>query len=201
MAMMGRYTSWCSGVKVGVGVGVMVGVLVGVGVEVGVAVMVGVLVGVDVEVLVAFGVLVGVLVGVPVEVGVGVIVGVLVGVDVEVLVGVGVGPVMSTEPSSVVPGTLWPNVLPNEAAGSSEKLTAASVAPGGLPTFSVMETIAPSDREARGGKRSAIKKSNSPSASPPSKVTEALNAPGRLKATASGMSSPLLSVESKVSQV
>jgi len=44
---------------------------------------------------------------------------------------------------SIVPGTLWPNVLPNEAAGSCEKLTATSIALGGLPTFSVMETTVP----------------------------------------------------------
>ena len=34
---------------------------------------------------------------------------------------------MSTEPSSVVPGTSSPSVLPNEAAGSDEKLTATTV--------------------------------------------------------------------------
>jgi len=148
---------------------------------------------------------VGVLVGVEVGVEVGVLVGV-VGVDVlvGVLVGVGVAvtpSVISTEPLSVVPGTLCPAVLPNEAAGSCEKFTATSVPLGGLPTFSVMETIVLSDSEARGGKVSAIKKSSSPSVSPPSKVTEAPNAAGTLKVIASGMPSSLLSVGSKLSQV
>jgi hypothetical protein len=94
-----------------VGVGVIVGVVVGVGVAV--------LVGVTVEV-------VGVSVGVGVDVGVA--------VDVAVAVA---PPAMATEPPSVVPGTSCPSVLPNEAAGSCEKLTATSVALGGLPTFSV----------------------------------------------------------------
>jgi len=114
---------------------------------------------------------------------------------------VGVAVVMRTEPLCVVPDTLPPDVLPKDAGGSSEKLTAASVVTAGLPTFNRMDTRSLSGNADRGGKKSMIAKSNSPSVSASSKLTDGTNPPGRLKVTESGMPSPLLSAGSKLSQV
>ena len=143
------------------------------------------------------------LVAVAVDVTVGVAVAMPVAVTVGVSVAVG-GAVMSTEPSSVVPGTLWPSVLTKEALGSLEKLTdAMMLAPGSGWHVAVkaMAARAPSGSEAKGRERSTIKRSNSPSVSPPSKATEASNALGTLKVTASGVPSWSPSVGSKARQV
>ena len=142
-------------------------------------------------------------VAVDVTVGVGVAVAMPVAVTVGVSVAVG-GAVMSTEPPSVAPGTFWQSVLTKEALGLLEKFTdAMMLAPGSGWHVAVkaMAARVPSGSEARGAKRSTITRSNSPSVSPPSKVTEAVKAPGRLKVTTSGMPSWSPSVGSKARQV
>jgi len=176
-----------------------VDVSVGAGmVPVGVVGSVGVLVFVAVGVRV--GVRVFVLVAVPVRVWVGVLVGVKVDVPVGVVVGVGVGTKISTEPSAVVPGTLPPTVSPKDAGGSIEKTTRALVVSVTTAADSAIVTIVPEGNDASGGDKSATTKSNSPSVSSPSKLTEGLNAGGTLKVTASGTPSSFASVGSNPSQ-
>lgn len=116
--------------------------------------------------------------------GVAVGVGVLVGVTVTVGEGMGVGgkgkffqikgrkaipgkpgPIC-TEPSTVVPGTLCPDVFPNDAAGLlAEKPALANTVVGGFFVLRMMLSTTPSGNEARGTRGSRMKQSISPSAS------------------------------------
>ena len=111
---------------------------------------------------------VGVGVAVLVAVAVGVAVDVTPGATVLVAVRVGVGATwMRTEPSSAVPTTFWPVVLPNDGGTVALKPTKASTLNGGLPAVKRIVARLPSGRAVRGGVRSTMTMSISPSLSPP----------------------------------